>query len=122
MWKTIIDEYLGKGNSALSSALKPVTDFLGDAKSTVADVKDYKDRAGKAMDKFDKEGANLGSGGQNIADYKDILTTSTKKKDDDKGGGGSFPGGKRTVTGTGPKISNDDLDKSKKDRKDPWPK
>jgi hypothetical protein len=120
MWKTIIDEELGKGNAALSSALKPVTNFLGDAKDFMSDAKDYKDRAGKVMDKFDKEGANLGSGGQNVSDYAKLMTTSTKPKDDDSKGG-SFPGGTRTVTGTGVKVVSDDIDKAKKDRKDPWP-
>ena len=121
LWDLLINELLGKGNAALDTVLKPVRGFIGDARSIVGDVQDKVDRGKQALDKFQKEGAGLGTGGQNLTDYKDILF-GDKKKDDGGGGGGSFPGGSRTTAGTGPKIGSDDPKKAEKDRKDPWPK
>ena len=122
VWDLLITDLLGKGNLALDTALKPVRGFIGDAKSIVGDVKDKVDRGKQAIDKFEKEGAGLGTGGQNLTGYKDILFGDKKKDDKKDGGGGSFPGGSRTTAGTGPKIGSDDPKKAEKDRKDPWPK
>jgi hypothetical protein len=121
LWDLLINEMLGKGNSALDTALKPVKGFIGDARNVAGDVKDKTDRAKQAADKFQKEGVGAGSDGQNLSGYKDILF-GDKKKDDQKDGGGGFPGGERKTAGKADKIKNDDLKKAEKDRKDDWPK
>jgi hypothetical protein len=118
VWDLLINELLGKGNAALDTALKPVKGFIGDARSVASDVKDKTDRGKEALDKLGKDGIGMGTGGQNLSDYKDILF-GDKKKDDQKDGGGKFPGGERKTAGKGDKI--EDPKKAEKDRKDPWP-
>jgi hypothetical protein len=121
LWDLLINELLGKGNAALDTALKPVRGFIGDARNVASDVKDKTDRAKQAADKFQNEGVGMGTGGQNLSEYKDILTGDNSSGGGGGGGGAGFPGGKRKTAGKADKISSDDLKKAEKDRKDPWP-
>ncbi len=102
--------------------MKPIRGMIGDARNYVDDAKDKKDRISAAKDKFDKEGMALGSGGQNLTGYKDILFgDKPKPAADPTSSGGSFPNGPRKTAGTGNKVGGDDPDKAKQDHKGKWP-
>jgi hypothetical protein len=122
VWDLLINELLGKGNAALDTALKPVRGFIGDARDMAGKIKDYKDKGQEFKDKWDKEGLVMNNTAQNMTQYKDILTKDKPKQDPNKaGGGGSFPGGSRTTPGNAEKIPQADVEKARKERKDPWP-
>jgi hypothetical protein len=118
VWKMLIVELLGGQNTALETALKPITGFL-------ADAGDIADRLKKANDLYNAEGANVGTDPkQNASKYMDIANAAKQKKDQGKKPKtDGYPGAFRiTKCDKVDDIVQDDMDKAKKDRVDTWSK